>query len=118
MKTEINKYSKGQVYLLKNGQFIIVNSIDELTKMNTSEKSRNVYYSIGRLHKKGDEFKSDMAFVIENEPLNTVLTFDINNSKSISIDSMRKLEASFIGTITDDVAKRYFKKVGEYYDSL
>ena len=116
MRNDLERYHKGQVYLLNNGQFICINSVDEMTKMNTSEKSRQVRFSKGHPHKKGDEFKSDYAMVIENG--NNAITFEVNETVSCSIDELKKLEAAYIGTINPDKLTRYNVILANYYDNL
>lgn len=118
MRHDLERYQPCQVYLLNNGQFICINSIDEMTKMNTSEKSRKVRYSKGFPHKKGDEFHSEYSLVIENDIAGNAVTFFIDKTGSMAIEDMRKYEAAYIGTLNDTVAKKYRSILGRYYDSM
>lgn len=116
MRNDLERYYKGQVYILNDGQFICINSVDPLTKMNTSERSRQVRFSKGHPHTKGDEFRGDYTLVIDNG--NSAITFDIDKTGSCSIDELRRLEAAYIGTINPEKLTKYNVILANYYDDL
>lgn len=120
MRNEIVHFEKGQVWLLSNGDFIIINDVDDITKLHSSEDDRRVHCAVGHKHIPKEEFRNDNLVIVENGPMNLVISFDISISskKSYLMSDLRKLEAKFIGSLTEEKSKIYYSRLASYYDKL
>lgn len=117
MKAGLERYAEGQVYLLNDGRFVLITSVDPRTNLNKNEDTRRCLCKIGKRHEKNDEFKQ-YAVVIENAPLNHSITFDMGKGAEYTITELRSREAKYIGILTPESAKMTGRASAEYVNSL
>ena len=118
MRNEIVHFEKGQIWVLSTGEFVYINDVDEVTKLHTSENDRRCYCCVGHRHLPKEEFKNENIFVVENEPMKSVISFDFSSSKTYTIAELRMLEAKYIGKLTEEKSKKYYSGLAGYYDKL
>ena len=109
MRTELDKFKENQVYLIEDGTFLLLISVDPVSKIKKTEKDRIAFYHVGRKKMTSDEF-DDNLFIVENEPTNSVISFDISKNYNMYLSDLRKICHTYIGTLTDsklsDLARR------------
>ena len=110
MRIEIDKYAEHQIYLRNDGSFVWITSVDPITKFKQNETDRRCIYFTGRVKQKSDEFNDDL-FVVENDTINSIITFDISKSNSCTLHELRTRESLFLGTLTKDKIAQYAKRM-------
>lgn len=118
MKNEINHFEKGQIWVLADGNIIMITNVDEATKLHNTEDSRYCQCVMGHRHQKNEQFKNNHIVVVENGPVNSVVSFDVSEGKKYSISELRRLEAGFIGKLNDEKAKLFNTKLANWYEEI
>jgi hypothetical protein len=118
MKTELNRYTQYQIYLLNDGRFALISDIEPASKLKPDESDRRCAIKLGHKHVKGEEFRKSNIMVVENEPTNTVIAIDVSVNLNMTISSLRKSEARYTGTLTDEKIKEYNRICSEYIKNL
>ena len=115
MLKDLCRYNEKQIYLLKDGSFVLITGVDPITKFKKDEKSRICYCRVGHSHNKGDEFK-DCVMVVEDEPTGTVISFDFNKIANLTVKELRDKEAYYLGTLSETKLKDYERTFSDWQD--
>ena len=118
MRSEINHFEKGQIWILLDGNIVMITNVDEATKLHNSEDDRRCQCVIGHRHKKNEQFKNHDIVVVENAPINSIISFDVSAGKSYTMSELRRLEAGFIGKLTAEKSREFNGKLASYYERL
>jgi hypothetical protein len=120
MNRDFNLFEENQVWLLTTGKFVLITDVDPVTRINSSETDRRIHCKVGRAYKKGEQFKvkNQYTVVFENEPTESSIIIDCNDSETLTISQMRKCAATLIGKLNEDALKRYKRALSEYLDSI
>lgn len=116
MKTNLDRYSEYQMFLLKNGSFILIIDVDPVNKINNNENSRRCYCKIGKLHKKNDQFNKngDNILVVEDAPDDLVVSIDVSKNATYSISELRTKEARYMGKLTKEKITELQRILSDY----
>lgn len=98
---DIERYQENQLYLLKNGTYVMITDVDPPTPISHDNTSRRCTIRTGKTKKKGDEFKLDSPLVIEDISSNISIIFDMSSSRIVTIDELKSKEAYYIGTLSN-----------------
>lgn len=115
MKTNLDRYNEYQMFLLKNGSFILITDVDPANKINNNENSRRCYCKVGKLHKKNDQFnKNGCILVIENAPDDVAVSIDISKNVIYSISELRNKEARYMGKLSQEKIAELQRIISDY----
>jgi hypothetical protein len=118
MRNDLEMFSANQVYLLKDGTFILVSDVDPVTKFANNDKSRKVHYKIGQKYDKKKVFSMTYGVEIEDASTNSQMMFDCAQSGNMSIHDLKKVVGCYLGTLNGASAKRFGTTNSEYVNDL
>ena len=101
MKKSFEKFSDNQVWLRADGTFILIKSVDIITKIKNNDKDRMVFYNVGKVRASGDEFNDDM-YIINNESTGADISVNMRKTLSGTIASMKNMQMMYLGTLTEE----------------
>lgn len=116
MRNDVERYESGQLYLLKTGKFILITEVEPETKLNKGETNRRCYCKLGHCHVKGEEMKNDNIVIIENGPNGQIISIDVSESAAYSIQTLRSMEAYYVGKLSKDKLKHFNNVLSDYLD--
>lgn len=116
-KCDVVRYEEYQIYLLKNGMFVLITEIEPLTKFN-NEDSRKCYCKVGRRYKKSDQFKYQFNMVIENPAMRQMITIDVSDDRTLPMAELRDVEAMYVGKLSKEKIAEYRRLATEYINTL
>ena len=114
MKEELEKYGKGDLVLCKNGVYVLVVSVDPLSKLKRHDGERYLEYMKGfssKSTKKSNLFDSD-TFTIESSRDSSVITIDTSSRYKILISDLIKNEATVLGRLSKDKLAAFDRFIG------
>lgn len=108
MRNDLERYEHGQVYLLTNGDFVLITSVDELNRVNNSDKTRRCYCKLGHKYIKGEQVKDHKGnlLIIETDK-DSIVTIDTSKSVTFTITELKNKEAYYLGKLSDDKLNKY-----------
>lgn len=107
MKQNLDRYEAYQVYLLKNGSYIMISDVDPITKLKNSDKDRYVDCKVGHKYTKNEALKNPSIVAIEDASNNIVIAIDVLSNIRCTITELRATEAIYLGKLTNDKQKDY-----------
>ena len=114
MKTDFEKFEKGQVFLLNNGTFAYIADVDPITKLNKDDRSRMVSCRLGEFYKKSEHFKKGYSISLEDGRSGMLITIDVSKIKNISIEELDKMEVRYVGKLNQEKQKLMNKLSQDY----
>lgn len=111
MKNVFEKFATNQVWLRADGTFILIKSVDPLTKIKNTDKDRMIFYITGDRRISGDEFNDDI-YIINNDSTDSDISFNMKKTLSATIASFKNMEMMYLGSLTqeciDDIVRKFY----------
>lgn len=107
MKEELQKFRRGEVILLKSGNYALILDVDPVSKIKPTAKDRYVEAMTGHTHIKNEEMKNDRLFVIESDTFGAVITIDTTRRQRCTMADLMRYEAASLGCLTDDKMNKF-----------
>lgn len=109
MKNDFKKYNVGDVYLLKDGSYIMI--------VGRSEGLSNACdCKVGHLYRKGEQFKKDGTYlmILEDPISQCKIAMDISKTVKYSFEELNRLETHYFGSVSDEKHTEYKKLVKDW----
>ena len=105
-KIDIERWFEKGVYLLKNGDYILVTSVTPFNKFHDDIDSRTIEYFVGKVHRDGNKFNADAVaagFAEDDgtEQLGFIIDFDTSGTEMCSLRHANMRFATFLGIMSD-----------------
>lgn len=110
MRMDFNKFAENQVFLMKDGTYIIITDVSPNGRV---EYKQGVKYTKKNLFANNSEHK----IVFEDAIDNISIMIDCSKSKNGTTEELYKNVAMLVGTINKDALSRYNKVVADYVRS-
>jgi hypothetical protein len=102
MKSDILKFEENQIYLLENGEYVLLMDVMPATKIHQYENERTCECKVGHNHIKNEEFNSNKKLLIlNNSDVNSTITFDMGTNVRMTLSQLRGRAVSYIGKLSD-----------------
>ena len=99
---DMERYEVDQIYALRSGEYALITDVDPFTKLRNNDTTRRCTIRIGKIRRKGDEFSTDLALVVEDNTSGLSIIFDMSKYKNIPISDLKCTEIYYVGKLTGD----------------
>ena len=113
MRVDIERYNRNELYLLKDGTYIVIIDLEPFSGDVRKYSKRRVSFIRGNRHAKSSMF--DNGFTIEIGDINTIIDLKLKSEETTTVGVLDGKVASYLGKLNQKIAERLGKSLSDMY---
>lgn len=118
MKNEIIHFEKRQIWLLSDGNFILIYSVSGINNRSDIIDDALCFFTLGHKYIMNEEIDNKNIFIVENGSMETLISFNVSTNSACTINELGCREAQFIGSLIEEKFEEYYTKLTEYHHEM